>query len=72
MNSHYTSALTAMQQYVDVMERLASAINKGQEALVRMDLPAFELLTVEQEALCVELKQAQAHCRESRGCGSGR
>jgi hypothetical protein len=66
MNSHYTSALTAMQQYVDVMERLALAINKGQEALVRMDLPAFELLTVEQEALCVELKQAQAHCRESR------
>jgi hypothetical protein len=66
MNSHYTSALEAMQQYVDVMERLASAINKGQEALVRMDLPAFELLTVEQEALCVELKQAQAHCRESR------
>ena len=37
MNSHYTSALAAMQQYVDVMERLASAINKGQEALVRMD-----------------------------------
>jgi hypothetical protein len=66
MNSHYTSALEAMQQYVDVMERLASAINKGQEALVRMDLPAFELLTVEQETLCVELKQAQAHCRESR------
>jgi hypothetical protein len=66
MNSHYTSALEAMQQYVDVMERLASAINKGQEALVRMDLPAFELLTVEQEALCVELKQAQSHCRESR------
>ena len=66
MNSHYTSALAAMQQYVDVMERLASAINKGQEALVRMDLPAFELLTVEQETLCRELKQAQAHCRESR------
>jgi hypothetical protein len=66
MNSDYTSALAAMQQYVDVMERLASAINKGQEALVRMDLPAFELLTVEQETLCRELKQAQAHCRESR------
>ena len=66
MNSDYTSALAAMQQYVDVMERLASAINKGQEALVRMDLPAFELLTVEQETLCLELKQTQAHCRESR------
>ena len=66
MNSHYSTAIVAMQQYVDVMERLASAINKGQEALVRMDLPAFELLTVEQESLCVELKQAQAHCRDTR------
>lgn len=66
MSSRYTSVLAAMQQYVDVMERLATAINKGQEALVRMDLPAFELLTVEQETLCVELKQAQANCRDTR------
>ena len=66
MNSHFSSALAAMQQYVEVMQRLASAINKGQEALVRMDLPAFELLTVEQETLSVELRQAQANCRDSR------
>lgn len=59
MNQDYSNALAAMEHYVELVSRLAVAIQSGQEALVRMDLAAFERLTAEQEHLCSELKTLQ-------------
>jgi hypothetical protein len=59
MNLNYSNALAAMEHYLEVVSRLAVAIQSGQEALVRMDLAAFERLTAEQEQLCAELKALQ-------------
>jgi FlgN protein len=59
MNPNYSNALAAMEHYIEVVGRLAMAIQSGQEALVRMDLTAFERLTAEQEQLCAELKGLQ-------------
>lgn len=60
MNQKYSNVLVAMEDYVEVVSRLAVALQAGQEALVRMDLSAFEQLTGEQEHLCAELKAMQA------------
>jgi hypothetical protein len=59
MNQNYSNVLAAMERYVEVVGRLSIAIQSGQEALVRMDLSAFEQLTIEQERLCAELKAMQ-------------
>jgi hypothetical protein len=59
MNQNYSSALAAMEHYVELVRRLANSMQRGQEALVRMDLAAFEQLTGEQEALCAELVTLQ-------------
>jgi hypothetical protein len=59
MNPNYSNTLAAMEHYIEVVGRLAVAIQSGQEALVRMDLAAFERLTAEQEQLCAELKCLQ-------------
>jgi hypothetical protein len=60
MNSKYSRALIAMEQCVQIMDELAVAIERGQNALVRMDLPAFEQLTAEQERLCARIKNLQS------------
>lgn len=50
-----------MEQYAEIMEALATAIRRGQEALVRMDMPAFERLTMEQANLCQQLKDLEGN-----------
>ena len=65
MNQNYSNALAAMDLYIGVVSRLAVAIQSGQEALVRMDLAAFERLTAEQEHLCVELKALQLSAEQA-------
>ena len=65
MNSAYSRVLASIERYVEVMDRLASALQLGQEAHVRMDLPAFEQLTAEQDDLCQTLKRLQAASRDA-------
>jgi hypothetical protein len=60
MNQKYSNVLTGMERYVEVVTRLAVAIQNGHQALARMDLAAFEQLTAEQEHLCTELKALQS------------
>lgn len=59
MNQDYSNILSAMERYLEMVSRLANSMQRGQEALVGMDLAAFEQLTAEQEGLCRELKQLQ-------------
>jgi hypothetical protein len=67
MNPNYSNALAAMEHYIELVSRLAVAIQSGQEALVRMDLAAFERLTAEQEHLCAELKTLQLSAELASG-----
>jgi flagellar biosynthesis/type III secretory pathway chaperone len=67
MDSDYSRVIAAMEQYVEIMAGLAKALQRGQEALVRMDLSAFEQLTAEQERLCAQLKALATRAESDHG-----
>ena len=67
MDSDYSRVIAAMEQYVEIMAGLAKALQRGQEALVRMDLSAFEQLTAEQERLCAQLKALATRAESDQG-----
>ncbi len=67
MNPNYTHILVTMERYTELMRQLATALERGQESLARMDLANFEQLTAEQETLCRQLKSLQ----RSSACETG-